>query len=126
MRAIACCIALAACCATPPSRADISLERRQSLTSRRSRAGSTNPWGLAFLPDGRMLVTERPGRLRIVTRDGKLSPPVAGVPQVRASGQGGLHDVVLDRDFALQPDDLFLLRRAGIRRRAHRDGARAP
>ena len=47
-----------------------------------------------------MLVTERPGRLRIVTRDGKLSPPVAGVPQVRASGQGGLHDVVLDRGFA--------------------------
>ena len=71
-----------------------------------------------------MLVTERPGRLRIVARDGKLSPPVAGVPQVRASGQGGLHDVVLDRDFASQPDDLFLLRRARLGRRAHRDGAR--
>ena len=47
-----------------------------------------------------MLVTESPGRLRIVTRDGKVSPPVTGVPAVRASGQGGLHDVVLDRDFA--------------------------
>ena len=69
-------------------------------TSKRSRAGSTDPWALAFLPDGKMLVTERPGRLRIVTRDGKISPPVAGVPPVRASGQGGLHDVVLDRDFA--------------------------
>src|SRR3954471_16490144 len=62
--------------------------------------GLDHPWGLAFLPDGRMLVTERPGRLRVVTSDGKLSPPVKGVPQVRASGQGGLHDVVLDRDFA--------------------------
>ena len=61
--------------------------------------GLDRPWALAFLPDGRMLVTERPGRLRIVTRDGKISPPVSGVPQVRASGQGGLHDVVLDRDF---------------------------
>jgi glucose/arabinose dehydrogenase len=62
--------------------------------------GLDHPWGLAFLPDGRMLVTERPGRLRVVTRDGKLSPPVSGLPQVRASGQGGLHDIVLDRDFA--------------------------
>jgi len=62
--------------------------------------GLDHPWGLAFLPDGRMLVTERPGRLRIVTQDGKLSPPVAGVPVVRASGQGGLHDVSLDRNFA--------------------------
>jgi aldose sugar dehydrogenase len=62
--------------------------------------GLDHPWSIAFLPDGRMLVTERPGRLRIVARDGTLSPPVAGVPQVMASGQGGLHDVVLDRDFA--------------------------
>ena len=62
--------------------------------------GLDHPWGLAFLPDGRMLVTERPGRLRVVTRDGELSPPVTGVPPVRASGQGGLHDIVLDRDFA--------------------------
>jgi len=62
--------------------------------------GLDHPWGLAFLPDGRMLVTERPGRLRIVAPDGKLSAPVAGVPPVRASGQGGLLDVVLDRNFA--------------------------
>jgi glucose/arabinose dehydrogenase len=62
--------------------------------------GLDHPWSIAFLPDGRMLVTERPGRLRIVTRDGKLSPPLPGVPAVRGSGQGGLHDVVLDRDFA--------------------------
>jgi glucose/arabinose dehydrogenase len=62
--------------------------------------GLVNPWALALLPDGRMLVTERPGRMRIVTPDGKLSPPLGGVPKVFASGQGGLHDVVLDRGFA--------------------------
>ncbi|MGH8003457.1 MAG: PQQ-dependent sugar dehydrogenase [Limisphaerales bacterium] len=63
-------------------------------------SGLERPWGLAFLPDGRMLVTERPGRLRIVSRDGKLSPPLGGVPQVYAQGQGGLLDVALDPNFA--------------------------
>jgi len=58
------------------------------------------PWGLAFLPDGRMLVTERPGRLRIVERDGRLSAPVEGVPKVRTGGQGGLLDVALSPGFA--------------------------
>jgi glucose/arabinose dehydrogenase len=62
--------------------------------------GLQNPWGLAFLPDGRMLVTERPGRLRIVARDRSLSPPVAGLPAVDARGQGGLLDVALDPGFA--------------------------
>jgi glucose/arabinose dehydrogenase len=62
--------------------------------------GLEHPWGLEFLPDGRMLVTERPGRLRIVSRDGKLSAPLAGVPRVHAVGQGGLLDVALDPDFA--------------------------
>jgi glucose/arabinose dehydrogenase len=61
--------------------------------------GLSHPWALAFLPDGRMLVTERPGRMRIVT-DGKLSAPLQGVPKVAASGQGGLLDVALDRGFA--------------------------
>jgi glucose/arabinose dehydrogenase len=62
--------------------------------------GLVHPWALAFLPDGRMLVTERPGRMRIVTPDGKLSAPLGGLPKVFAVGQGGLHDVVLDRGFA--------------------------
>ena len=62
--------------------------------------GLDHPWALAFLPDGRMLVTERPGRMRIVGKDGTLSPALADVPTVFASGQGGLHDVVLDRGFA--------------------------
>lgn len=62
--------------------------------------GLEHPWGLAFLPDGRLLVTERAGRLRIVTPDGALSEPIAGVPEVYASGQGGLLDVAIDPDFA--------------------------
>jgi aldose sugar dehydrogenase len=62
--------------------------------------GLEHPWALAFLPDGRMLVTERPGRLRIVDRDGRISEPLAGVPKVLARGQGGLLDVALDPRFA--------------------------
>jgi glucose/arabinose dehydrogenase len=62
--------------------------------------GLNHPWGIAFLPDGNMLVTERPGSLRMVTKDGKVSEPLAGVPKVYASGQGGLLDVALDPDFA--------------------------
>ncbi len=62
--------------------------------------GLEHPWSLAFLPDGRLLVTERPGRLRIVSADGKLAPqPVAGVPPVVERGQGGLLDVALHPDF---------------------------
>ena len=61
--------------------------------------GLSHPWGLAFLPDGRMLVTERSGTLRLVSKDGKLSPPLSGVPKVVAMGQGGLLDVAIDPDF---------------------------
>jgi glucose/arabinose dehydrogenase len=61
--------------------------------------GLENPWSLEFLPDGRMLVTERPGRLRIADKAGTLSKPLAGVPEVFARGQGGLLDVALDPDF---------------------------
>ena len=58
------------------------------------------PWAMTFLPDGRMLVTEKRGRLRIVTVDGDVSEPVSGVPDVAYGGQGGLGDVVLHPDFA--------------------------
>jgi aldose sugar dehydrogenase len=61
--------------------------------------GLEQPWSLAFLPDGRMLVTEKAGRLRVVSQ-GSLEPqPIAGVPQVTVHGQGGLHDVVLHPQF---------------------------
>jgi aldose sugar dehydrogenase len=62
--------------------------------------GLEHPWGLAFLPDGRMLVTERAGRLRRVGPDGHVFEPLAGVPPVAARGQGGLLDVALDPRFA--------------------------
>jgi aldose sugar dehydrogenase len=62
-------------------------------------SGLDHPWSLAFLPDGRMLVSERPGRLRILDKDGKLSPPVEGLPAVAAVGQGGLLDIVPAPDF---------------------------
>jgi len=65
--------------------------------------GLEHPWGLAFLPDGRFLVSERPGRLRIVSPDGRVSSPVAGVPEVWARGQGGLLDVALDPAFDVTP-----------------------
>ncbi len=61
--------------------------------------GLQNPWGLAFIGDGRMLVTERPGRMRIVEPDGHIGAPLAGVPKVDAGGQGGLLDVVADSQF---------------------------
>jgi glucose/arabinose dehydrogenase len=62
--------------------------------------GLENPWGLVFLPSGRALVTERDGRLRFVSPEGKLSAPLAGVPKVDARGQGGLLDVAIDPDFS--------------------------
>jgi glucose/arabinose dehydrogenase len=61
--------------------------------------GLEHPWAVTFLPDGRMLVTERPGRLRLVGRDGQLSAPLSGVPAVLARGQGGLLDVTLSPRF---------------------------
>jgi len=62
--------------------------------------GLEHPWAVALLPDGRFLVTERPGRLRYVDANGVLSPPISGVPTVFAEGQGGLLDVELAPDFA--------------------------
>lgn len=68
--------------------------------------GLSHPWGLDFLPDGAIIVTERPGRLRLLV-DGRLSDPIPGVPKVLAGGQGGLLDVTLAKDFA-ETGTLFL------------------
>ena len=62
--------------------------------------GLENPWAIAFLPDQRMVVTERPGRIRIVDRDGRVSEPLAGVPKVYAGGQGGLLDAAVSPAFS--------------------------
>lgn len=69
--------------------------------------GLDRPWGAAFLPDGSLLVTERPGRMRLVGRDGAVSAPLGGVPPVEASGQGGLLDVALAPDFATSREIVF-------------------
>lgn len=62
--------------------------------------GLERPWGGAFLPDGRLLVAERPGRMRLIGRDGAVSAPLAGVPAFEARGQGGMLDIALAPDFA--------------------------
>ena len=62
-------------------------------------SGLEHPWSVALLPDGGFLVTERPGRLRRISADGEVSAPLKGVPEVFASGQGGLLDVALAPDF---------------------------
>jgi len=68
------------------------------------RTGLVNPWGMAFLPDGRIVVTERPGRMRIVSADGAtMSAALGGLPSVYVAGQGGLLDVAVDPDFATAP-----------------------
>lgn len=71
-----------------------------AITVERVATGLEHPWSLAFLPDGRMLVTERPGRLRLVGRDGAISAALAGTPAVAANGQGGLLDIALAPDFS--------------------------
>ena len=99
---------LATCCASALATALPALagDTRQfpseqgSVTATAIVKGLDHPWAVAFLPDQQgFLVTERPGALRFVSRDGKLSAPLSGVPQVWAKGQGGLLDVVLSPDF---------------------------
>ncbi|HXF65857.1 MAG TPA: PQQ-dependent sugar dehydrogenase [Burkholderiales bacterium] len=95
-------LALCAAALPPPSPAAQTVRSEEhAFRVVRIVEGLEHPWGLAFLPDGRMLVTERPGRLRLVTPEGRLDPqPVAGLPQVAAHGQGGLLDVALHPRFA--------------------------
>jgi glucose/arabinose dehydrogenase len=76
--------------------------------------GLAHPWALAFLPEGRFLVTERPGRLRVIEADGRLNPALAGLPEVAAGGQGGLLDVLLDADFARNRTLFFCFSESGM------------
>jgi glucose/arabinose dehydrogenase len=92
-------LGLAACAAGPVPAQEVVRSERASFRVRDFAAGLDHPWGAAFLPDGRLLVTERPGRLRIIGRDGAVSPALPGVPDVVAQGQGGLLDVALAPDF---------------------------
>ena len=103
MRALFPIAALAILAAVPapaqPQPVRIKTEKAEVVVETVAR-GLDHPWGLAFLPDGRMLVTERPGRLRIVSASGQLSQPLPGLPRIYARGQGGLLDVQLDPGFA--------------------------
>lgn len=92
MRRVIATFLAAACLATPAHAADFAVVHFAK--------GLENPWGMDVLPDGRLLVTERPGRLRIIGTDGILSAPLAGMPAVFAEGQGGLLDVARAPDFA--------------------------
>ena len=93
-------IALAAAFAAPALTAAQEVETEKVKISVETVAsGLEHPWAIAFLPDGNFLVTERPGRLRIVTPKGEVKKPVSGVPEVDARNQGGLLDVALDPDF---------------------------
>ena len=99
---IACLLAVAGCASLPVSRVaadQIIYSEQADFGIEIVSEGLENPWSLAFLPDGRMLVTERPGRLRIIDLSGQLSPPLSGLPPIATGGQGGLLDVVLDPDF---------------------------
>lgn len=76
------------------------LARSEGVRTQTVASGLQNPWALAFLPDGRFLVSERPGRLRVVLPGGRLQPPIGGLPEIAAGGQGGLLDIATDADFA--------------------------
>lgn len=86
-------------------------------------SGLENPWGGGFLPDGRLLVSERPGRARLVTPDGQVSAPLPGLPTVEDSGQGGLLDLRPTPDFATTSEVFFAaatLVRGGVLTRLYR------
>jgi aldose sugar dehydrogenase len=102
--AILCVLAFAAAITTVPAVARITkapVQVTNQIIKLETVADALNhPWGLAFLPNGQLLVTERSGRMRIISSNGKRSKPLRGVPAVYTSEQGGLLDVVLSPDFA--------------------------
>jgi glucose/arabinose dehydrogenase len=91
-------LSLTACSSDAGSPADAFIWQSLKVTTVAS--GLDQPWGMAFLPDGRLLVSEKPGQLRIVDASGRKTAPLQGVPPVRPGGQGGLLDVAIDPEFA--------------------------
>ncbi|MEL6793280.1 MAG: PQQ-dependent sugar dehydrogenase, partial [Pseudomonadota bacterium] len=124
-------LSLAAALSAPPAMAETFETSAGAVRVDRMVEGVTKPWGFAFLPDGGVLITEKAGDLHL-WRDGALSAPIAGVPEVADSGQGGLLDVALARDFAetrevylsySRPDGFRASQTAVARARLSDDGA---
>src|SRR4051812_8196734 len=87
--------------ATPPGHSDGPVQTEKARVRLETVVGGLeHPWGIAFFPDGRALITERPGRLRMLGKDGKPGNPITGIPPLYTAGQGGLLDVAIDPDFA--------------------------
>jgi aldose sugar dehydrogenase len=86
--------------ATAQATAESKTPAASQVTAQTVATGLSNPWSMAFLPDGRILVTERLGQLRIVSRNGTVSGPLGGIPAVSSAGQGGLLDIILSPNFA--------------------------
>jgi glucose/arabinose dehydrogenase len=78
-----------------------SLAQAQTVRAQVVASNLQNPWAVAFLPDGRFLVTERLGRLRVIEPNGEMGGPVLGLPSMVSQGQGGLMDVLVDADFVI-------------------------
>ncbi len=97
-------LAAALCLSVAPAaaqnRATVVDTQKMRISVETVASGLSHPWGLAFIDGGRMLVTERAGRLRVVSPDGRVSPPVTGLPAIDDGGQGGLLDVVTGPNFA--------------------------
>src|SRR3990172_7134233 len=101
-------LALAAALIIPQAAAAEITNAAKQATKRAIKAetvakGLAHPWGLAFLPDGQLLVTERPGRMRIIGKNGRLSAPLDGVPAVAARGQGGVRRLTPTPHFSSSP-----------------------
>ncbi|OGB28326.1 MAG: hypothetical protein A3F78_21085 [Burkholderiales bacterium RIFCSPLOWO2_12_FULL_61_40] len=91
------------------------IARAQSVRAEVVASGLEHPWAVAFLPEGRFLITERPGRMRVVEASGTVGKPLAGVPEVATGGQGGLLDLVPDSDFAHNRTLYFCFSEVGMR-----------
>ncbi|MEE2708956.1 MAG: PQQ-dependent sugar dehydrogenase [Gemmatimonadota bacterium] len=85
--------------ATSTSRASAEADQSNALFNATTITTFNEPWAMTFLPDGRMLVTEKGGRLLVVTQDGKKSSPIKGMPEVDYGGQGGLGDVIVHPEY---------------------------
>lgn len=117
-------ILIAAAVATPAS-ADVDRTQHYKVDVETVASGLDSPWGLVFLPDGRLLVSERPGRLRIVDKSGAVSEAIKGLTPIADGGQGGLLGLAIDPDFARNRRVYYCHSEPGFLRRSRTSVARA-